>query len=242
MTVDVTFAGSGDAFGSGGSLQACIHVQAPGHAPVLLDCGATSLVALKTQGLDPNQVSTVFVTHLHVDHFGGVPLLILEGQFNHRTAPLTVAGPVGTKERLTEALEVMFPGSSRVTRGFAVDVVELSRDNVVDGIRVRTWPVDHGVAGLGIRLGVAGRTIAYTGDTAWTEALVDLAAGSDLFIAEAYCWDRDVPYHLRHSDLLANRDRITSRRTILTHMSADMLAHVGDAAFETAYDGQIVRL
>ena len=46
--VTVTFAGSGDAFGSGGRLQACIHLQpARPQAPVLLDCGATSLPALR---------------------------------------------------------------------------------------------------------------------------------------------------------------------------------------------------
>ena len=94
--VTVTFAGSGDAFGSGGRYQACIHLRAAGLAPVLLDCGATSLSALKACGLDPGEIGTVFVSHLHGDHFGGLPFLILDGQFSGRTSPLTVAGPPGT--------------------------------------------------------------------------------------------------------------------------------------------------
>jgi ribonuclease BN (tRNA processing enzyme) len=90
----VTFAGSGDAVGSGGRFQACIHLRVPGQAPVLLDCGATSLSALKACYLDPGEISTVFVSpHLHGDHFGGLPFLVLDGQFSHRTTPLTVAGP-----------------------------------------------------------------------------------------------------------------------------------------------------
>ena len=53
----VTFAGSGDAFGSGGRFQACIHVRPDAHhAPVLLDCGATSLTALRQAGLDPGEI------------------------------------------------------------------------------------------------------------------------------------------------------------------------------------------
>jgi ribonuclease BN (tRNA processing enzyme) len=80
----VTFAGSGDAFGSGGRYQACIHVRSPGCEPVLLDCGATSLSALKRLGLDPGEVGAVFVSHLHGDHFAGLPFLILDGQFSHR--------------------------------------------------------------------------------------------------------------------------------------------------------------
>ena len=80
----VTFAGSGDAFGSGGRLQACIAVQAAGHPTIVLDCGATSLAALKRERIEPNSVAAVIVSHLHVDHFGGVPLLILDGQFSGR--------------------------------------------------------------------------------------------------------------------------------------------------------------
>ena len=110
-TVTVTFAGSGDAFGSGGRNQACIHVAGSGGGgPVLLDCGATSLTALRHLGLDPGEISTVFVSHLHGDHFGGLPFLILDGQFAHRTRPLTVAGPRGTGRRLTQAMECLFPG------------------------------------------------------------------------------------------------------------------------------------
>src|SRR5437762_1039413 len=77
--VTVTFAGSGDAFGSGGRFQACIHLQPamsaspagpPGPpAPVLLDCGATSLPALRRCGLDPGGIAAVLVSHLHGDHF-----------------------------------------------------------------------------------------------------------------------------------------------------------------------------
>jgi ribonuclease BN (tRNA processing enzyme) len=70
--VTVTFAGCGDAFGSGGRFQACIHVRHGERAPVLLDCGATSLPALRRCGLDPGAVGAVFVSHLHGDHFGGL--------------------------------------------------------------------------------------------------------------------------------------------------------------------------
>ena len=117
----VCFAGSGDAFGSGGRWQTCIHLSAEGQV-LLVDCGATSLVALKAQGLDPQAVGAVVVTHLHGDHFGGLPFLILDGQFTRRTAPLLVAGPPGIRARLTEAMETLFPGSSRAHRRFPVQV------------------------------------------------------------------------------------------------------------------------
>lgn len=246
--VAVTFAGSGDAFGSGGRYQACIHLRAPGQAPVLLDCGATSLSALKACGLDPGEISTVFVSHLHGDHFGGLPFLILDGQFSRRTSPLTVAGPPGTADRLRQAMETSFPGSADTHRRFGVDVMELAPGgtSAVGGIEVTSWEVDHpsGAPPLALRLGIGGTIIAYTGDTAWSENLTAAADGADLLIAEAYYYDKAVPYHLRYTDLVAHRADLTSRRTVLTHMSADMLAkaRVGQLDDETARDGLVIQL
>jgi len=245
----VTFAGSGDAFGSGGRFQACIHLRLagpPAAGDVLLDCGATSLPALRRCGLDPGRIGTVFVSHLHGDHFGGLPFLILDGQLAGRVSPLVVAGPAGTGQRLAEAMECMFPGSARVRRRFAVEVIELRPGDasaVMAGVRARAYPASHpsGAPALVLRLTLGGRVIAYTGDTAWTPAIAEAAAGADLLIAEAYYWDKAVPHHLRHADLAAHRDELTARRTVLTHLSADMLGHLEQARFETAHDGLVLR-
>jgi len=243
----VTFAGSGDAFGSGGRFQACIHLRGPGGSgPVLLDCGATSLSALKRLGLDPGQIAAVFVSHLHGDHFGGLPFLILDGQFSRRTRPLTVAGPPGIARRLAGAMECMFPGSSTTARRFGIDTVELNPGaaSVVSGVTVSAWEGDHpsGAPALLLRLDLAGKTLAYTGDTAWTNALVDAAADADLLIAEAYYRDKNIPYHLRLADLDAHRDRLTAKRIIVTHMSADVLDHQDEVSFEPAHDGLVINL
>jgi ribonuclease BN (tRNA processing enzyme) len=245
-SVTVTFAGSGDAFGSGGRYQACIHLRGRGFGPVLLDCGATSLSALKRLGLDPGEVTAVFISHLHGDHFGGLPFLILDGQFSRRTGPLAIAGPPGTARRLTEAMECLFPGSSAISRRFGVEVSEVSPGtaSTVCGVTVRAWEGDHpsGARALLLRLEVAGKAIAYTGDTAWTDAVADAAADADLLIAEAYYRDKNVPYHLRLADLDARRDRLTARRIIITHMSEDMLGHQHEACFEAAHDGLVIGL
>jgi ribonuclease BN (tRNA processing enzyme) len=245
--VTITFAGSGDAFGSGGRYQACIHVRVQGGSgPVLLDCGATSLSALKRLGLDPGEIAAVFVSHLHGDHFGGLPFLILDGQFSHRAKPLIVAGPPGIGSRLAEAMECLFPGSSTIRRRFEVDTVEISPGSTTtaSGVTVNAWEALHpsGAAALLFRLSLAGKTLAYTGDTAWTSALLEAAADADLLIAEAYYRDKIIPYHLRQADLQAHTDRLTAKRIIVTHMSADMLDHPEEIAFEPAHDGFVTNL
>ena len=241
--ITVTFAGCGDAFGSGGRFQACIHLRpGAGQAPVLLDCGATSLTALRQAALDPGEIGAVFVSHLHGDHFGGLPFLILDGQFSRRTAPLLIVGPPGTRQRLTEAMECLFPGSSQVRRRFEVTVTELppGGTQTVAGVTARAWEASHpsGAPALILRLAVGATLIAYTGDTAWTPEITEASRDADLLIAEAYHWDKAVPHHLRYTDLTEHE--ITARRVILTHMSADMFAR--PTLYETARDGMVITI
>jgi ribonuclease BN (tRNA processing enzyme) len=242
----VRFVGSGDAFGSGGRWQTCIHVSGEGQV-LLVDCGATSLTALKAQGLEPNAVDAVAVSHLHGDHFGGLPFLILDGQFSGRTTPLRVAGPPGIRARLAEAMEALFPGSSQVRRRFEVEITELRADGTparLGPAAVRGWEVVHacGAPPLALRVEFGGRSFAYSGDTQWTAALAEAADGTDLLAVEAYTFDRPVRYHLDYRTLQAHLGELRARRIVLTHMSADMLARLADAGTPAAYDGMTVDL
>jgi ribonuclease BN (tRNA processing enzyme) len=247
--VQVRFVGCGDAFGSGGRFQACILLHAPGHdGDVLLDCGASSLVALKQQRQDPNQIGLVLVSHLHGDHFGGLPFLILDGQFGHRTGPLHVAGPAGISERVQAAMEVLFPGSTGVQRRFAVHFHELAdrqpRPFEPAGLVVVPYEVVHasGAPALALRVAWQGHTIAYTGDTEWTETLIELAQGVDLLIAEGYTDQRRIRFHLDAASLQQHAGRLAARRIILTHLSAELLARADELGWETASDGMTLEL
>jgi ribonuclease BN (tRNA processing enzyme) len=238
--------GSGDAWGSGGRWQTCIQLSGDGQV-LLVDCGATSLVALKAQGLEPGVIGAVAITHLHGDHFGGLPFLILDGQFSGRSAPLLVAGPPGIAARLAQSMEVLFPGSSTASRRFAVQVTELPTDGTpapLGAAVVRGWEVEHaaGAPSLALRVDLAGVSFGYSGDSQWTPALVEAAYGADLFAAEAYTFARPVRYHLDYGTLRAHLEEIRARRVVLTHMSADMLSRIAEADVPAAYDGMTIQV
>ena len=234
------FLGSGDAFGSGGRLQTCIVLESAG-SRCLVDCGASSLIALKRAGIDPNEIDTVLITHLHGDHFGGVPFFLLDGQFSRRSRNLLVAGPPGLSERVTQAMEVFFPGSSRAQRKFATDFMELAdaRPTTIGAMRVTPHEVVHacGAPPYALRIELDGRTIAYSGDTEWTDRLLAVAAGADLFICEAYFFDKAVRFHLDYATLARHRSELGCKRLIVTHMGPDMLACVAELPVEAAHDG-----
>jgi ribonuclease BN (tRNA processing enzyme) len=243
--VKVHVVGSGDAFGSVGRFQTCFLLESP-HGRLLVDCGATSLVALHRVGVKPSSIDAVAVTHLHGDHFGALPFLILDGQFRRRTSALTIAGPPGVRARVEAAMEVLFPGSSTVPRRFAVEYLEL-HDGVaarVGGMTVTPFAVVHpsGAPSHALRIDDGERVVTYSGDTEWTERLLDAARGADLFVCEAYVYDRAVKFHLSHETVRAHREALGARRILLTHMSPDMLARQREAAFECAADGMVIEL
>jgi ribonuclease BN (tRNA processing enzyme) len=237
--MDVTVVGSGDAFGSGGRFQTCIALAVDDVPRALVDCGATSLTALRRQQLEPNEIETIVITHLHGDHFGGLPFLILDGQFRRRTRDLTVVGPPGTEERLTQAMETLYPGSSQVQRRFEVKVIEHSdrRPQEVGDLRITPFEVRHasGAPAYAVRLQTSVGSLTYSGDTEWTDALLDAADDVDLFLCEGYS-PTPIRWHLDLETLAQHRDRFTCRNLVLTHLSPTALA-ADLSPWQLAYDG-----
>jgi ribonuclease BN (tRNA processing enzyme) len=245
-TVQVQFLGSGDAFGSGGRLQSCILVYHLG-GRFLIDCGASAMVSLRRFGIDPNTIDSIFLTHLHGDHFGGLPFFILDAQLvSRRSAPLLVAGPPGLAKRLPVAMDAFFPGSSGVKRKFEIGVRQMEpRIPLLAGaVRVTPYIGLHpsGDNAYSLRIEVGSKVIACSGDTEWTEALAEAARGADLLIAEAYFYEKKVPYHLDYRTLVEKSAGLGIRRTVITHMSSDMLSKAGLVGCDVAADGKILEL
>jgi ribonuclease BN (tRNA processing enzyme) len=243
----LTIVGCGDAFGSGGRANTCFMVETAA-TTVALDFGATSLVALKRLGLDPNRIDAVVLSHLHGDHFGGLPFLFLDAQFDsHREKPLTIVGPVGTAERVRTAMEVFFPKSSTNKWRFKLNIVDLPcrTDHRFANLGIWTAEVVHpsGAPSTALRLTDGERSLVYSGDTSWTETLVEIARGADLFITECYRFSGAPVAHLSFEEIDANRARFNARRIMLTHMSAavlERLAEIEARGYLAAHDGLVV--
>jgi ribonuclease BN (tRNA processing enzyme) len=244
--MQLRFVGCGDALGSGGRSNTCFHVTGES-VNFLIDCGASSLPALKRLGIAREAIDLVLITHFHGDHFAGLPFLLLDAQFTRRTRPLVIAGPEGIEARLTQVMEALFENSSKTRQRFELSVVALRPEETrsFGAVDVTPYPVVHGESGgpfLGYRIEAEGRVIAYSADTEWTETLIPLGRGADLFIAEAYYYDRIVKNHLSLKTLEAHLPAIHAKRLVLTHMSDDMLERLDTLDYTAASDGLIVEL
>jgi ribonuclease BN (tRNA processing enzyme) len=245
----LTVIGSGDAFGSGGRFNTCFHLET-GQRTVLIDCGATTHVALRAHGVDPNDIDGIVLTHLHGDHFGGIPFVMLDAQYiSRRERPLTLAGPPGTRERVAAALEVFFPGSTKTNWRFPWTVVEIAVAEPTDilGLTVTSAEVIHysGAPSTALRVSDGTSVLAYSGDTQWTDALLPIAAGADLFIVECFDYARELSGHLNWTTVKGRLADFAARRVMVTHMNPtmlDRLEEVRGTGVLVAEDGLVIDL
>jgi ribonuclease BN (tRNA processing enzyme) len=244
--MQLRFVGCGDALGSGGRFNTCLHVTGA-RVNVLIDCGASSLPALKRLGVARENIDLILITHFHGDHFGGLPFLLLDAQFTRRTRPLVIAGPQGIETRLAQVMEALFENSSKTKQRFDLSVVALDpgETRTFGAVDVTPFPVVHGESGgpfLAYRIEAEGRVIAYSADTEWTQTLIPAGRDADLFIAEAHYYDKMVKNHLSLKTLEAHLPEINPKRLILTHMSDDMLGRLETLDYTAASDGMVVEL
>jgi ribonuclease BN (tRNA processing enzyme) len=232
--------GCGDAFGSGGRNQSGYLIEA-GQRLFLLDCGPTSLLAMKRAGFDPVALEAIFLTHLHGDHFGGIPFFFIEYLYQRsRTRPLIIAGPAGAEERIRDLFQLMYAAKDLPAVEF--HLLEPEKSAHVAGIEIFCFRVPHQVndVSLALKASYDGKRILFSGDSAWTERFIDEARGVDLFLCECTFYDQGNGNHIRYLILEPNLPRLKCKRVLLTHLGEEMLARRNELAAACAEDGMVI--
>jgi ribonuclease BN (tRNA processing enzyme) len=243
---EVLFVGTSDAFGAGGRRQSAYLVRAGGRS-LLLDCGTTTVTGLATLGVDRCDLDAIAVSHYHGDHFGGIPSLLLAAVYSdERRRPLDIAGPADVQERVLRAAAALGHPLEDRELGFELRFHELQPDRTlrVAGFELEAFPTHHAPESCphGLLCRAAGRTVAFSGDTGWFDALPERVAGADLFLCECTLEQQGYPFHLSLEELAPRRDAFRCERTLLTHLGPEMRARSDYLGFEVADDGLVVKL
>ena len=245
----LTIIGCGDAFGAGGQLQTSFHVRS-NRTTFLIDCGVSTLLGMRRLRLATSDIDMVCISHLHGDHFGGLPWLLIDALYGcKRTRPLVVTGPRDIEARFIAAAEALYPDLTKSPRGFDLEFVEYAEQVplTLNGVSITPFEVKHpsGAPPYASRFQLDGKVIAFTGDTGWTESLCAVAQGADLLISECFQYDVTLPIHLDYKTIDANYERLGAKRVLLTHMGQAMLDQVDkvDASrYLIALDGMTLDL
>ena len=233
--------GCGDAFGSGGRNQSGYLVEATDRL-FLMDCGPTTLLAMKRAGLDPRRLDVVFLSHLHGDHFGGLPFFFVSYRYEHpRDKPLHIAGPDGSEEKVRELYRLMYGGDIPPTR---FHILEPDRADVIEGIHVFPFRVPHQLhaISLGLKITYAGKQLLFSGDSAWTDLFLSHAPGVDLFLCECSFYEQESANHLNYKILQEKLAGVACKRLVLTHLGEEMLQRREELDATCAEDGMLIEL
>ena len=234
--------GCGDAFGSGGRNQSGYLMEVDDRL-FLLDCGPTTLLAMKRAGFDPLSLDAIFLSHLHGDHFGGIPFLFIEYLYQRpRSRPLHIAGPASTEEKVRNLFLLMYGAKESPPVEF--HLLEPEKSSIISDIGVFSFRVPHQVSEISLALKITydGRVILFSGDSAWTERFVDEARGVDLFLCECTFYDHGNGNHVRYLTLRENLPRLHCKRLVLTHLGEEMLARRTELAVVCAEDGMLIEI
>jgi ribonuclease Z len=207
----------------------------------LVDCGPGVVRRAAEAGLEMEQLTRVFVTHLHSDHTAGYPDLILTPPNSGRVAPLGAFGPPGLRAMTAHVLaawkqdlDIRLHGTQPVDpRGFAVEAHDVKPGEVYRdaGMRVVAFAVEHGAMkhAYGYRFEAPDKTIAISGDTTYSKSLIAAAKGCDILVHEVYSakglaertpdWQRyHAAYHTAAPDVGRVAAEVRPKKLVLYHL------------------------
>lgn len=148
---ELTIVGSNSSVPAYGRHQSCQFLQFKNQY-ILLDCGDGSqnrLIELKLKWL---KIATVLISHLHGDHFFGLPGLLSSMGLSGRTAPLCIIGPIGLREMLLSVYKL-----TEAKVNYEITIIEIDKDDPIKvfdfgNYQVESVPLEHGIPAYGYKI------------------------------------------------------------------------------------------
>ena len=194
---------------------------------VLLDCSGDAVHRMAEEHLDWPNLDAIWISHLHLDHCGGLANLLFgmkwAPQTQDRRQPLNIFGCEGL-EKLLQAVDESHNYKLR-KQHFPIQLEEIKAARscefeILPGVRAQTFSTPHTRESLAIRITDANESVVvYTSDTGFSAELAKFAQGADLLIIDcSFRRNKPIANHLDLDEAMRLASLAAPRRVLLTHL------------------------
>lgn len=238
--------GSGNAFNQEARLNSSYLIECS-FGNVLIDCGFTVPLALQKNRLPFSEVDYIFITHYHGDHFAGLAALLLGLKYiSPKEKPLKIIGPGDVKQKTTELLKVLYPGTEKLIAELPLEFIavnEKGQQVLLSDFSFESVPMIHSESALpvGYILNIDGMNIGFSGDTCWHEGIMDFLAKSDKVILECNFVEKVGEGHISVEELESSKEVQDKKADIyLTHLYEGSSQKAKGLGYKTIADGDVL--
>ena len=244
----VTVVGSGNAFNTDGRAHSAYLLETSSGKFFLIDAGPTTLYRLRQMNFSSDRIDCILFSHFHGDHMGGLPFILLDMDIVcKKKDDVVIIGPEEIEIKWKAWYELAYSGHRLA---FHIKTVELNPEKkdheiFIDGLQIKAMKITHRPESIGFRIeDSAGKSFAYSGDSAFDQNVLDLVSNTDVAVIELSMDAQSSPPtpHISLEELEHSEIKLNTKRLILSHTTDDIAekAKLINAG-ETAYDGMVIK-